>query len=323
MASKVSKESNLRNPKLILRTYQPSDREAVNALFTSTSYALVLEGVRAKLWAPMTWIIWFIGYTGLMIMVPRILLGPGPRPESWTEYFLSLFISASWAAIGFAILFMKTEHVDMREMVEEGRQNDLSDPEVYYLNYEINEEGERVKKPASEQLPAHLWVLLLDGQIAGMAALACYDERIISKRKPMGTPIQELIALLCRKFRLPVPKFCQPKLSYSVFAEATGNKLAVLQRLAIDNEYQSCGLSTLLLNRVMTYASEHGIEEILATTTEMNMAAEQILTKRHGFKQVEKEKSWLGNYHALLSCDVKEWMGEHGDQTKTYIKRVD
>ncbi|KAI9274574.1 hypothetical protein BDA99DRAFT_545545 [Phascolomyces articulosus] len=323
MTSKLSKETNIRNPKLILRTYQPSDRDAVNALFTSTSYALVLEGIRAKLWAPMTWILWLFGYTGLMVCIPYVLLGPGPRPESWTEYFLKLFISAAWAAIGFIILFMKTEHYDMRDMVEEGRENDLADPEVYYLNYEINEEGERVRKPASEHLPSHFWVLLVDGQVVGMAGLGVYEDKIISKRKPMGTPLQELCAFLFRKCGLSVPKFCQPKLSYSVFAEATGNKLAVLQRLAIDNDYQSCGLSTLLMNRVMSYASEHGIEEVLATTNEMNMAAEQVLTKRHGFKQVAKEKSWMGDYHALLTCDVKKWMEEHGDQTKSYIKRVD
>ncbi|KAI9493256.1 hypothetical protein BDB00DRAFT_824155 [Zychaea mexicana] len=315
-------DTNIRNPKLILRTYQPGDREAVNAVFTSTSYALVLEGIRAKLWAPMTWILWLFGYTGLMTVVPSTLLGPGPRPESWTEYFLKLFISAAWAAIGFAILFLKTERYDLRDMVEEGRENDLSDPEVYYLNYEINEEGERVRKPASEQLPSHFWVLSVDGQVIGMAGLAMYEERVLSKRKPLGTPMQELCASIYRKYGLSVPRFCQPKMSYRVFAEATGNKLAVLQRLAIENDYQSCGLSTLLINRVMTFANENGIEEVLATTNEMTMAAEQVLIKRHGFKQVEKEKTLMGNYQALLTCNVKKWMEEHGEQTKSYIKKV-
>ncbi|KAI8140717.1 hypothetical protein BJV82DRAFT_519783 [Fennellomyces sp. T-0311] len=322
MAPKISKETDIRNPKLTLRTYQPEDLQAVNALFSSTTYALVLEGVRAKLWAPMTWILWFAGYTGLMILIPNTIFGWDDRENTWPEYFLRLFISAAWAAIGFMMVFLKTERYDVREMIEEGRENDLSDPEVYYLNYEQDQDGKRVRKPASEQLPSHFWVLLVDGQICGMAALAMNSERVMSKRAPLGTPLQEVGAFICRRLGLPVFSFLKPKLSYKVFGEETGDKLAVLQRLAIDNDYQNCGLSTLLINRVMSWASEHGIEEVLATTTEVNMAAEQILTKRHDFKIIEKEKTWLGNYHALLVCNVKEWMEKHNDQAKKFYKRV-
>lgn len=304
---------NLRHPKIILRSYQDKDKDAVNDLFATTYYGLVLEGVRSKLWAPMTWVIWLGGYSALMTVVPTMVFGPvaAAKNEFWSVFLLKLAISAVWAAFGFAFLFIKTVRWDAMERVEEAKANDLSDPARYYFDTNLS----------------HFWVLEVDQVLSGMVALAFYEKRFLNKRPDQGKPWQQIGAAVCRRLfgerRVPAVFRPRPSPRPRVFAEPTEPKTAILDRLAIDHDYQNCGLSTLLINRAMLWAHEKGIEKVYATTNEMQIQAEQVLTRRHGFKMLRKDKiGALGKYEALLVADVKEWMDTHGKDTKSLYKRV-
>ncbi|KAF7726955.1 hypothetical protein EC973_008150 [Apophysomyces ossiformis] len=352
MSEAQSSSRTEESPKLVLRTYQASDLNYVDHLYYSTYFALVPEGVRRKLWSPLTWAIWFGVYSYLLFIVPVLL--SGMDVPSWASLALKIFFTFAWGAVGFAALFVTTDRFEVVEKIERARQNDLSDPEVYYLNWikrevivddeDIKQEKDKSKKrvtfdkdakpaveivrerkPEAEQTPSHFWVLSMEGTPCAMVGLACNREDIMDKRENLMPGWKRLGVAICRRYHLPIPKVftAQDTTQRNVFAKAHEPNSATLQRLAVRYEFQTCGLSTLLINRAMTWANEHGIERVYAVTDEMMMAAEQILQLRHGFKRIEKRRvGWFGQYEATWVCDVREWMEKNNEKTKPEYKKV-
>lgn len=325
MAATTDSSNNsddLKKPKIILRTYQEQDHESVNSLFTSVYYGLVPEGIRAKLWAPFTWIVWLGVYSALMMVVPTMFFELEEIETSWPAFFLKLGISSLWAMIGFTFLFLQTERFQVVEEIAEAQQNDLSDPQVYYLNW-TKEGGKAVRKPESEQTPSHFWVLTVDSVVSGFVGLAHYDDRVMNRRSNPGNSFQQVASSFCRNAGLPIASIFKPSSDIRVFAEQSEPKTAVLRRLVIDNDYQNCGLSTLMISRALVWADEHGIEKVYAQTSELELAAEQILTKRHGFKLVKTERTGLlGGKRLTLVCYVKDWIKNNSDMKKSFYKPV-
>ena len=131
--SSTASESSADNPKLCIRTYRPTDREHVDYLFYSTYFALVPEGVKRKLMSPTVWILWVGVYAYLLAIVPVLL--HGMNMPSWVDIVLRIFFTISWALVGFSALFFYTDRFETVDRIEAIRRNDLSDPEIYYLNY--------------------------------------------------------------------------------------------------------------------------------------------------------------------------------------------
>ncbi|KAL0089618.1 hypothetical protein J3Q64DRAFT_1729444 [Phycomyces blakesleeanus] len=344
-----NKTPETETPRLVLRTYRATDFPHVDHMFVSNYFALVPEGVRRKLWSPATWVVWFAVYSYLLMIVP-VLLGGMDFP-SWADTVLKLFFTFSWGAIGFAALFIITDQFDTQDRVEYARQNDMKDPEVYYLNWNKKEvevedapkgssekkqvtfdkdakpatEIIRERKPESEQTPSHFWVLSMDGEPCGMVGLAINKDTVFDQRPAQLAPWQKIGAGLFRRYNFSVPKFLDtpPKVEPKVFSKAHGPRTATLTRLTVKYDYQNCGLSTLLVNRALSWANENGIDRVYAETNEMMMAAEQILEKRHGFKRINKKSTgWFGQYEAEWECNVKEWVAKHEDQTKEAFKKT-
>ncbi|KAI7900954.1 uncharacterized protein BX663DRAFT_140473 [Cokeromyces recurvatus] len=356
-------------PRLVLRTYKASDHDQVDHLFYSTYFTLVPEGVKNKLKSPLFWVIWFAAYAYLLAIVPILLAGL--NWPSWTYIALKLFLTFAWSIVSFASVFVITDRFEVVDKVEQARQNDLSDPEIYYLNWtkqeiEVKDDDNQIKttmttttttntttsnnnnnpnkkrvtfdknakpateliriqRPLEEQTPSHFWVLTLDNKPCGMVGLAHYRERILSNR-PLQPPAWKLLlAAACQRYHLPLPVWLrdlQGQMPTPVFAEPHEPKVATLQRLAVRTDYQGCGLSTLLIDRVMSWADEHGLERVEANTNELESQAANILRLKHGFKLIKKvKKGWFGQYEKTWSCDVKEWMKAHELGASTYIKK--
>lgn len=305
------KKKDQDNTKIILRTYEASDLEAVRALHTTTCYyGLVPEGIRAKLWSPITWLIWFCGYTLLLMTIPALVLGDPDATldkERWSPFILKMVLSALWAAIGFSLVYIKTERVDVARQVDDALANDLSNPEEYYLPWMTDENG--VKVPRPQEVPAHFWVLTVNGVVCGMLGMIAYADRVRDKRDTA-------------QLKLPwwkrVLGGSKPD---AYFAEPTEPKTAILQRWAIAYEYQTLGLSSLMLERAMKWAKENDIDYVFAGTNETHMAAEQILTRRHGFQMVNKRRNMFGHV-ATLVCNVQTWIEEYGSKSKGVYKKV-
>ncbi|KAI9486313.1 MAG: hypothetical protein EXX96DRAFT_548620 [Benjaminiella poitrasii] len=340
-------------PRLVLRTYRASDHDQVDHLFYSTYFTLVPEGVKSKLKSPLFWVIWFAVYAYLLAIVP-VLLSDLNWP-SWTYTALKLFLTFAWAIVSFASVFVITDRFEVVDKVEQARQNDLSDPEIYYLNWtkqeiQVQEEDNddsttttgnkkrvtfdkdakpateliRTQKPVEAQTPSHFWVLALDNRPCGMVGLAHYDEQLLSNRPVQPAAWKLLLAAACRRYHLPLPEFLKDlhaKMQTPVFATPHPDGVATLQRLAVRMDYQSCGLSTLLIDRVMSWADEQGLERVEAVTNELETTAADILRLKHGFKLVKKvRKGWFGQYEKTWSCDVKGWLETHELGASTYKK---
>jgi N-acetylglutamate synthase-like GNAT family acetyltransferase len=336
-------------PRLVLRTYKASDHEQIDHLYYSTYFTLVPEGVKCKLKSPVFWVGWIAFYSYLLAIVPILL--SGMDFPSWASAALKIFLTFAWSVVSFAGVFVITDRFEVVEKVEQARQNDLSDPEVYYLNWtkeevEINDDTSatksdkkrvtfdkdakpatelvRTQKPIQEQTPSHFWVLSLDNRSCGIIGLAHYDEKILSNRLAQPPAWKLLMAAALKRYHLPVPASLsnlQAKLPVPVFSEAHEPKVATLRRLTVKTEYQNCGLSTLLIDRAMSFANEKGLERVEAVTNELETKAADILKKHHGFKLVKKDKKgWFGQYEKTWSCDVKEWMTAHQESAKTYQK---
>ncbi|KAI9032701.1 hypothetical protein CLU79DRAFT_727550 [Phycomyces nitens] len=349
MADLPETKPETETPRLILRTYRATDYPHVDHMFVSNYFALVPEGVRRKLWSPATWVIWFGVYSYLLMIVPILL--DGMDFPSWASTVLKLFFTFAWAAVSFAALFIFTDQFDTQDRVEYGRQNDMRDPEVYYLNWTKREvevedapkgtsekkqvtfdkdakpavEIIRERKPESEQTPSHFWVLSMDGEPCGMVGLAVNKQDVLDQRPVQTAPWQKIAAGFLRRYNFSVPKFLETpaKTEPKVFAKANKPNTATLTRLTVKYDYQNCGLSTLLINRALSWANDNGIHRVFAETNEMMMAAEQILEKRHGFKRIDKKKiGWFGQYEAEWECNVKEWVANYGDKTKEEFKKA-
>ncbi|KAI9499442.1 acyl-CoA N-acyltransferase [Zychaea mexicana] len=327
-SSSPASSTTTNDPKLCIRTYRPTDREYVDYLFYSTYFALVPEGVKRKLMSPTTWIIWIAVYAYLLAIVPVLL--HGMNMPSWTGIALRIFFTVSWALVGFSALFFLTDRFETVDQVETVRLNDLSDPEIYYLNYNKYEQIKRVTfdkdtKPATElvrellpedeRTPGHFWVLEVDGAPCGIVGLACYKKPVMDARPIMGPSWQRLGRWVCERYHLSTPSLLVAKESKPrVFAEPSPPHTATLQRMAVKYQFQGCGLGTVLINRAMVWANDHDIHTVNAVTNELQGTAAQFLQK-HGFRKVKKVSSgWFGQYEAHWSCNVKTWMDAQQQQ---------
>ncbi|KAI8065341.1 uncharacterized protein B0P05DRAFT_553917 [Gilbertella persicaria] len=348
MSTPLKNKTKDATPRLVLRTYKASDHEQIDHLFYSTYFALVPEGVKRKLMSPVFWVLWIAFYSYLLGIVPVLLSGMGL--PSWVATALKIFLTFAWLAVSFAGVFVVTDRFEVVDKVEYVRQNDLSDPEVYYLNWtkeevqvednDVSTKGKkrvtfdkdakpatetiRKQKPAHEQAPSHFWILTLDGRPCGMVGLAHYTQQLLSNRPVQPPAWKLLLAAACNRYHIPLPAYLQnlhEKVSAIVFAEPHEANVATLQRLAVKTEYQGCGLATLLVDRAMSWAHEKGLERVEAVTNELEGHAEHILSAQHGFKLIKKQKKgWFGQYEKRWSCDVKEWMAAHQEAAKIYKK---
>ncbi|KAI7901041.1 uncharacterized protein BX663DRAFT_553670 [Cokeromyces recurvatus] len=320
-------------PKVVLRTYRDTDYEQVEYLFRSTQVPLVYESIRSKLWALPTWGIWFIVYSGLLISIPKaITFCIGNLPE-WAMVIIKIFISFCWAVVGFAIIFISSDRIEIQNRVDEAMANDLYDPDLYYLNYTINKDGKKVRKSESEQVPSHFWVLSIDDEICGMIGLLCNNQDLEDRRETVPVGWKQFIIAVLELFRLSsMPPFLEKQRanidpgnknnSRRIFARKQIPKTATITRWAIRSDLQACGLSSLLINRAITWAHEHDINRIYAMTNECCMAAEQILTGRHGFVIMKRYNlNFFGEYNKLFACRVKEWMEKNGEKTRAAFKK--
>ncbi|KAI8061792.1 hypothetical protein BC940DRAFT_309769 [Gongronella butleri] len=330
------------SPRLILRSYRASDHDQVDFIFYSTYFALVPEGVKAKLKSPLFWLGWLGIYAYLMMCVPIVLDGMGL--PWWVYPVLRGIISLAWIVVAFAGLFVLTDRLDVVDRIEQARQNDLRDPECTYMNI-IKEEcvvsddkdkleddegvkkrvtfdkdtkpaTELVRRPRDAPTQSHFWVLQMDGQVCGTVGIVQYDETQYDERPRTPPGWKKIGQLLCERYHLRVPQFLQfdPYNPRVALAGPHEPYTASLQRLAVKHEFQNCGLSTLMLNRALAWAHQQGIRHIYAVTNEMQTHAADILKSRHQFVRVKKErKGWLGKYEITWVCPVEEWFAKHAD----------
>ncbi|KAI8097546.1 uncharacterized protein BX664DRAFT_326654 [Halteromyces radiatus] len=348
MSDSVVKESTT-TPRLILRSYRPSDHEQVDFIFYSTYFALVPEGVKQKLRSPLFWICWITVYGYLLAIIPILL--SGMSVPSWTGRVLQVFMTIAWGLVSFAGMFVMTDRLDVIDRIEQVRQNDLRDPEVYYMNVVkeekivIEEEEDtskdqqkkkrvtfdkdtkpateivRTPKPKDQQTKSHFWVLQMDNQICGMVGLAQYKDIQYDQRPPLPPGWIKIGQLLCERYGVTPPSFLQFNPPTNIFAQPHAPHTATLQRLAVKQEFQGCGLASILVNRVMSWAHQQGITQVFAVTNEMQSVAADILRKHHQFTKVKSErKGWLGQTETTWVCHVEQWYDQHAAQADTFAK---
>jgi GNAT superfamily N-acetyltransferase len=324
----MAAEAATATPKVVLRTYKESDYDQVEFLFRSTQVPLVYESIRSKLWAPITWLVWFAVYTLLLLSIPKVVFALVGDIPGWTMTAFKMLATFCWAMVGFAILFISSDRVEIQSRVEEALANDLKDPDLYYLNYEIKE-GKKVRKAEKKQVPSHFWVLTLDDEVCGMIGLSCNAQDVEDQRETVPVPWKMFFIAVFELLRLRVPAFLlkeKPNLILGgkrrVFAHQQVPRTATIMRWAVRPDLQSCGFSTLLINRAITWCQEHGINRIYALTDETCMAAEQILVRRHGFICMKRANvNFFGEYHKLFGCLVSEWIEKNGEKTRKAFKK--
>lgn len=326
MTKSKSKEAS---PKVVLRTYRETDYEQVDYLFRSTQIPLLYESIRSKIWAPVTWVIWFTVYTSILLSIPKITFSLVGDIPGWAMTAIKTIATFWWAVAGIAILFISSDRIEIQSRIDEALANDLRDPDLYYLNYEIKK-GEKVRKPEKEQVPSHFWVLTLDEEVCGMIGLSCNAHDIEDQRETVPVSWKVFFTAVLELLRLPVPAFLGkqkanliPGGQRRVFAHQQIPKTATITRWAVRSELQSCGFSTLLINRAITWCQEHEINRVYALTNETSMAAEQILVRRHGFICMKRSNvNFFGEYHKLFGCRVSEWMEKNGEKTRKAFKKA-
>ncbi|KAI9471827.1 MAG: hypothetical protein EXX96DRAFT_597060 [Benjaminiella poitrasii] len=327
--TKANTEVPSATPKVVLRTYRDTDYEQVEYLFRSTQVPLVYESIRSKIWALPTWIVWFIVYSALLLIAPKIITALIGQVPEWAIIVFKIFLTFCWAVAGFATLFIASDRVEIQNRIDEALANDLYDLDLYYLNYTI-EDGKKVRKPENEQEPSHFWVLSIDDEICGMIGLSCNAQELEDRRETVPVPWKQFAAAVLELFRLPVPTFLEKQRANKnardgkrrIFAHPQIPKTAAITRWTVRSDLQACGFSTLLINRAMTWADEHGINRVYAMTNECCMAAEQILVKRHGFAIMKRYNlNFFGEYNKLFACRVKEWIEKNGDKTRAAFKK--
>jgi GNAT superfamily N-acetyltransferase len=326
--NKSKEEAASATPKVVLRTYRETDYDQVEFLFRSTQVPLVYESIRSKIWAPITWLVWFAVYTLILLSIPKVtftLVGDIP---GWAMTVLKTIATFCWAVLGITILFISSDLVEIQNRIDEAMANDLKDPDLYYLNYEVKN-GKKVRKSEIDQVPSHFWVLTLDDEVCGMIGLSCNAQNVEDQRETVPVSWKLFIVAVFELLRLSVPAFLEkqkpnliPGGKRRVFAHQQIPKTATITRWAVRSELQSCGFSTLLINRAITWCQEHEINRVYALTDETSMAAEQILVRRHGFICMKRSNTnFFGEYHKLFGCRVNEWIEKNGEKTRKAFKK--
>ncbi|KAI8877417.1 hypothetical protein K501DRAFT_260418 [Backusella circina FSU 941] len=321
MAKGNKKTTTTKKPKVIIRTYQASDLEAVQRLHGTATTELIPESIRSKLWAPLTWLVWFAVYSAILLIIPRLITML--QVEEWVINFTKVFLSFLWAAVGFAMILIASQRVETIDRIEEANANDLADPELFYLNYYYNNNGEKERKPQKEQVASHFWVLTLDDEVCGMVGLTSNKHDIDDQRDEVLVGWKCILASFFEIARIPLQlKTYNTKSAKSVFIRKQIPNTATVTRWTVHPELLNHGFSTLLMNRVLTWSNEHGIDRVYADTNECCMAAEQIMTRRHGFTLMKRSNIGLfGQYKKLYVCNVPEWISVYGEKSRAGFKK--
>ncbi|CAO3596940.1 unnamed protein product [Absidia cylindrospora] len=307
--SKGDAPSNSSTPKLMLRTYRPTDFEAVRQLYIETLFALVPEGVRRKLWSVMTWVIWFVVYTLLLKTVPKHVVQPlfpslDIENSNWIPV-LKVVLTFGWAVAGFAAMFIVTERFEITEKVQQGLLNDSNDPEFATTKMATND-GDATD--VDDHIPGHFWVLLANDEVCGMMGLAPASKQPLVDSRPQVLPIwKQVVQSIGRCFFISLFESSSTSSSNRpVITPSQPQHTATIVRWAVANEYQQC---------------ENGLTDVYATTNEVEMAAEQILEKRHGFHLVKKHKiGWFGRYECTWVCHVDDWIEQNKNHVNSKFK---
>ncbi|CAO3611346.1 unnamed protein product [Cunninghamella blakesleeana] len=281
-------------------------------------FALVPEGVRRKLWSISTWLVWFAGYSCLLLLGHYLLVdifGLIEEDSVWLG-FIKVVTTFLWAVIGFSFMFIVTERYEMVDKVEQGLKNNLQNIEDIYLTQQEKE------STLDDQTPGHFWVLLAGDEICGMLGLAPSSQTPLYDQRPTLLPIwkQVLISL-----GMPLSSSLNNNINNQLKKEIIPSQpphTATIVRWSVINEYQQCGLSSLLIHRAMTWANESGLTDVYAITSEVEMAAEQILEKRHGFKLISKKRTgWFGSYEHIWVCSVENWVEKNKNHVNSKFSR--
>jgi hypothetical protein len=309
-----------KKPKVIIRTYQASDLEAVQRLHSIATTELIPESIRSKLWSPWTWVVWFTVYSIVLIIIPRLV---AVHVDEWVMNIIKVFLSFLWAAIGFAIIIIVSQRVETIDRIEEANANDLADPELFYLNYQYNKNGEKERKPQNEQVPSYFWVLTIDDEVCGMVGLTSNKNDIQDQRKESLVGWKCLLASFFEMLHIPLQlNTYNTKGSKSVFIRKQIPNTATVTRWTVHPELLNHGFSTLLMNRLLTWSNEHGIDRVYADTNECCMAAEQIMERRHGFTLMKRTNVGLfGQYKKLFVSNVPEWISVYGEKSRAAFKK--
>ncbi|GAB5593561.1 hypothetical protein Unana1_08461 [Umbelopsis nana] len=349
IASEPPHEASVpRGPDIVLRSFQPADLPYAKHIYYSTYFGLVPEGVKRKLLSPLTWA-WFISVYAYLLGIVPVLLSGMDLPW-WTGTALRVFLTISWMAIWFAVLFGYTDRKETVDKIEDAMANDMEDIEEYYLGWskeervveddKDSESGKpasrekkvtfdknskaateiiKTRKPESERTASHFWVLTINSIPSATVAIDQHLEPIYNARQDMLPAYKQFGQFLCNRYGLSIPQFLQgeanpePKL----FLSAHKKNEASLQRLAIQSEYQGFGLSTILISRAMMWANEHKLEFVNATVDEFQRKAMNILKAKHGFQEVSRKSTgWFGQYEVELRCNVKEWVEKYEEDIK-------
>lgn len=185
----------------------------------------------------------------------------------------------------------------------------------------------RINKPKDQQTQSHFWVLQMDGQVCGTIGLAQYSTIQYDQRPPLAPAWKKIGQALCGRYGFTVPSFLQYDAAAhqhdSVFAQAHAPNTATLQRLAVKQEFQGCGLASILISRALTWAHQQGITQVFAVTNEMQTLAATILRTHHQFTKVKTErKGWLGQHETTWVCQVQQWQDQHASQSDNLFKET-
>ncbi|KAG2179960.1 hypothetical protein INT43_003747 [Umbelopsis isabellina] len=343
-------------PQVAMRPYfDDTDKKYVQYLFFSSYLNLVTLGVKIRLRSPIVLASWFIISVMAYIELPKAVeaLNFGP----WFMIGIRGFLVVACFAFGIAGVLWYVDKMVVSPRVERGFANDMSDIEKYYLGWikeEHTEDGEthvqRVR--ANETNYSNFWVLTVNGDIVGCAGLHHNQSNITDKyfgQRPKHSSeslqsdpvvqnaawamLSSILATIDDFVRLSIIKFHNtlldvyerlvPTKTSEVIFKAHKENEATLQRLAIKTEYQDHGLSTVLVKRVILWAHSHKIEHLFATTDELQVKMAEILSKRHGFKQVSTKKTGFFSHETLWELDVKDWAEKFTKERAEEQKAVD
>lgn len=342
-------------PQVAMRPYfDDTDKKYVQYLFFSSYLNLVTLGVKIRLRSPIVLASWFIisvmAYIELPKAVDALNLGP------WARIGIRGFLVIACFAFGIAGLLWYVDKMVVSPRVERGFTNDMGDIEKYYLGWIKEEQAvdgethvQRVR--VDETNSSNFWVLTVDGNIVGCAGLHhnqsdIKDNYLGHRPKPTENlqsdpavqnaawaklsfvlaTIDDFVRLSIIRFHnalLDVYERVVPSTASAVIFKAHKENEATLQRLAIKTEFQDHGLSTVLVKRVILWAHSHKIEHLFATTDELQVKMAEILSKRHGFKQVSTKKTGFFSHETLWELDVKDWAEKFTQERAEEQKAID
>ncbi|OZJ03981.1 hypothetical protein BZG36_04047, partial [Bifiguratus adelaidae] len=275
------------SPEVRLRAYREGDLKQVQYIFVSTYFNLVPYGVKYRSMLPVYWILLIAFFIHVQSFVPGLLAFYDI--PIWFDMWLRGFIGVAIFAMAAAAIFFYEDRIVTTAKVESALQNDMKDPEEYYLGFEkrqgpaenVKEDNAssknviKTRKDPSELSHSMFWVLTVSDLQVGIIGIDQHKKDLYDTRNPT---------------RLIEP--------------AHADNEATVKRWAVRLEYQNYGLSTLLMNRAIWYCNENGIDYLYAETDEVQELAAELLQKKYDFVEVHVEDTGL-------------WRGTAGNAVKT------